>query len=207
MQTWAAPAAASMLAAQRRLCSTPSDDFNREMAEFFGVPDQPPQQPPQQQRAAPSSGARSPSSAAGPSASEGMQQGGELLPEVHEFNSELLGVLGPPPSGDPDAPQAGAAGAAPAASPLAQQLAAAAGSRLRASPRQYAAESGAAGELDATAWAAGGHGGSSFAAAGSGSGGSGAELTHVDASGKAAMVDVSQVSAPCRRLPLHARPP
>lgn len=175
MQLWG-----SLVAARRLLCSTPSDDFNREMAEFFGMT-----HPPGGSAASAGATASQPAAAAA-----GGQESG-LVAEVQEFNAELFGVLGAPQQED-----AAGAGQPQTVGQLAQRLAAAVGDGV-----QPAAGQAAAMQLSSRCSSSNGSFASSAGAAAvsinSSDDGRNAKLTHVDATGRASMVDVSHVSVPC----------
>lgn len=156
----------------RVLSTTPSDEFNRELSKFFGAA------PPSQQQQGSAAAGLAPSAAAPGEA--------QLLADVSSVNAELFTFLG--------MPQQGAAEGGTAAS-LAQQLAALAGQATRAP----AAAPAAAAPQTSTGGSSSNSSLSSHASSGpaASSGGADQGLTHVDASGKAAMVDVSEVGAWC----------
>ena len=172
------PAAA--VQSHRWLSTTPSDEFNREMAALFGAP--PGGDKPQGAGAAAAAAAEVASSS-----------GGQLMSDVQDFNAELSGVLGAASEHEGND-----ASAAAAASSLSRQLAAAGGSaagRAATPPSRPTSTSSSGGNCSI----AGPYGSFAGSSSGSSSSDAGGRLTHVDAAGKAAMVDVSHVSGAVRQ--------
>lgn len=168
------------------LSTTPSDEFNREMAAFFGAP--PGGDEPQPGHAGAGAVAAAAATLDSPS-------GGQLLCDVQDFNSELFGVLGAPPAQHEGTDVSSSAAAASLARHLAAAADGAAGQAAAAAGGPFSRSSSSDGSSRGSSYGSFASSSTSHSSTStSSSSDDGSRLTHVDAAGKAAMVDVSNVS-------------
>lgn len=174
-----------------RMLSTPADEINADMAQF-GIGELPLHSTAEQKPLQVGPGSDSYSRAPAPASSSGLAETPHhIVADMQEANRELFSFFGAPPM----QPDAAARGAAEGISQhLAAQIGQAAQVCSGGGPAGFSAQRGdhqeaASGSLQNKAGAA------------DVSHGDGHHLTHVDASGKAAMVDVSHVSSRCITQP------